>query len=300
MSTRIMLTALLFYIFIKPLSYLPLPILHRIADFLFLVIYYIFPYRKKIVEAAILRSFPEKTNKERKAISKDFYRHFCDVMIEIIWQMSASKKALLKRIKVVNPELINHYYQQGRSVALTTGHCGNWEWMLAAMNPQIKHDVVAIYKPLSNAFFEDLMKKIRTQFGTEFIKKGDFKQQIKDLEDRTICLIFANDQAPSKRQKVHWMNFLNQETAVMLGAEIYSKRYDYVVIMMHTIRVKRGFYEIRFELVEEDVQNSALGEITAKHTQILEREIQKNPSNWLWTHKRWKRKRTEMEKMSLN
>ncbi|MEM9887547.1 MAG: acetyltransferase, partial [Bacteroidota bacterium] len=118
---------------------------------------------------------------------------------------------------------------------------------------------------------------------------------IKEMEQKQLAVVFANDQAPSKRQKVHWMNFLNQETAVMMGTEVYAKRYDYAVFMTSIKRVKRGYYEVYFELVESQPSSSPSGQITTQHTQILEQQIQALPYNWLWTHRRWKRQRTEAE-----
>ncbi|MEM9889125.1 MAG: lauroyl acyltransferase, partial [Bacteroidota bacterium] len=217
-----MLTGLLFYLFIKPLSYLPVPILHVLSDVFFFFLYYLGGYRKKLVMNNVRRSFPDKEEREIKAITKQFFKHFCDVMLETIRLFSMPKEELKRRVKVVNPEIFEPYRKTGRSVALVSGHCGNWEWAVVSLCLYLPQKVVTIYKSLSNSFLEKVIKQSRGRFGMELIRKNDFKTAIKEMEQKQLAVVFANDQAPSKRQKVHWMNFLNQETAVMMGTEVYA------------------------------------------------------------------------------
>jgi len=207
--------------------------------------------------------------------------------------MPASEFA--ERVKISNPELLKKYYEENRNLAIICGHQGNWEFAVVGGAFLIEYLGVAIYKPLSNSFFEKIVKDYRSRFGLKLIKKGNFRTEIKNYSKEQIALFFAADQCPSKRQKAYWMNFLNQETAVMMGAEVYSKRYDYVAVAMNIAKVKRGYYELSFEIVEDQSKQSEFGFITEQSTRILERQIQKAPAYWLWTHRRWKRKRTLKE-----
>ncbi|MBP9549342.1 MAG: lipid A biosynthesis acyltransferase, partial [Chitinophagales bacterium] len=75
---------LLYYIIIKPLSLLPLRMLYFISDGIFFILYYLTPYRKKVVLANLRNSFPEKNDTEIKKIAKGFYRHFVDLIAESI------------------------------------------------------------------------------------------------------------------------------------------------------------------------------------------------------------------------
>ncbi|MEL6718865.1 MAG: lysophospholipid acyltransferase family protein, partial [Bacteroidota bacterium] len=174
-------------------------------------------------------------------------------------------------------------------------HYGNWETTVVGSAFMMPHQAVAIYKPLSNSFFEKIVKDYRSRFGLQLIKKGNFRTEIKNYSKERIALFFIADQCPSGRQRAYWMNFLNQETAVMMGAEVYSKRYDYVAVTMNIIKVKRGYYELFFEVVEDQPRKSDFGFITERSTRILEQQIQTMPAYWLWTHRRWKRKRTVEE-----
>ncbi|MEM8525225.1 MAG: lysophospholipid acyltransferase family protein [Bacteroidota bacterium] len=286
---------LLFYLFIKPLSLLPLPILYIFSDGLYFVIHYVVGYRKKVVHTNLKNSFPAKSEAERQEIAKQFYKHFCDYIVECLRLVSISSDEFRKRVKIKNPELLKKYQAEGKDLAIISGHHGNWEYAVVGAAFQLEYLGVAIYKPLSNTFFEKIVKDYRSRFGLQLIKKGNFRKELKDYTQEQIALFFIADQCPSGRQKAHWMTFLNQETPVMMGAEIYSRRYDYVAVAMNTTKVKRGYYELSFALVEEQPKQSELGFITEQSARILEQHIRLQPAYWLWTHRRWKRKRITKE-----
>ena len=103
--------------------------------------------------------------------------------------------------------------------------------------------------------------------------------------------IFAIDQSPGNPQKSYWMNFLNQETAVLYGTEKYAKELNYPVLFGTINKIKRGYYQFYFTEVAPEPNETAYGEITSKTTRLLENEILKAPEYWLWTHRRWKHKK---------
>ncbi|MEM6698097.1 MAG: hypothetical protein AAF599_06860, partial [Bacteroidota bacterium] len=210
---------LLFYLLIKPLSLLPFFILYRLSDILYFLIYYLIGYRKKVVATNLKNSFPEKSEAELKKIAQQFYQYFCDYIVECLHLVSISASEFKRRVKIKNPELLQKYYEENRKIAIICGHHGNWEYAVVGAAFLIDYLGVAIYKPLSNAFFEKVVKDYRSRFGLKLIKKGNFRTEIKDYAKERVALFFIADQCPSGRQKAHWMNFLNQETAVMMGAE---------------------------------------------------------------------------------
>ena len=67
-------------------------------------------------------------------------------------------------------------------------------------------------------------------------------------------------------------------------------------------RVKRGYYEIEFTEIAlpEEFKELAMGEITERFVRILDRSIQKYPADYLWSHRRWKHKRTEEDAVKTN
>jgi KDO2-lipid IV(A) lauroyltransferase len=283
-----------YYFIIIPLSWLPYWVLFLISDILYYLIYYLIGFRKNVVFQNLTNSFPDKSSDDIKQLAKKFYRHFCDLIVESVKLFSISEQEIIRRSKFKNPELLNHYYDQGKSIILVAGHYGNWENFAKNCDLQMKHQAVGIYQPLTNTFMEKKFSASRSLYGVILLPKRQVKQYFTENKHLLKCVIFGADQSPSGRTKrVHWMTFLNQDTAVMFGTEKYAKEYNYPVIFAGVNKIKRGIYEIWFELLEENPPDTPHGEITEKHTRRLEQQILAQPEYYLWTHKRWKRKRSD-------
>lgn len=280
---------LLYYIIIKPLSLLPLWMLFVISDGIFFILYYLTPYRKKVVLENLRNSFPGKSETEIHKIAKGFYRHFTDLIAESIRMFSMSEKEVLRRFRIDDVALHQQLYEEGRSIILTGGHYNNWEMLALAINQQLPHQIAALYTPMRNAFFNTAFLKSRSKFGLLMIPKKKVKEFFEDNTQNLTATIFGADQSPSTHSKSYYRTrFLNQETAVLFGAEKYAVEYNYPVVFMHIHKVKRGYYNATSQIVELNPHTAEYGSITKKHTALLEKEIQNNPEFWLWSHKRWK------------
>ncbi len=284
---------ILFYLFIKPISKLPYFILYGIADFFYFLMYYVVGYRKKIVLNNLKNSFPEKTEKERKAIARKFYRYFVDLIFESLKNFSISEQEAILRMETVNPEEVNKYYKEGRSVILCGGHYGNWElWAMAAAGT-LQHPVYGIYKRLSNQFFDNKMRASRGRYGLHLLATKDVARKLEEMKGQAIASVYGFDQSPGNAKRAYWTTFLNQETACSYGPEKFALKYNSPVIYVHLERKKRGHYRVSYETLFEDPSKTEYGEIITKINQVLEQDIRKDPTIWLWTHRRWKHKRVE-------
>lgn len=232
------------------------------------------------------------TDAEIKQIASEFYHFLTDLIVEILWCFSLTEKRINKRLKVKNPELLNDLYDQGKSVILILGHYASWEMVLSSLNLFVKHHVATIYVPLTNKGLDEEFFNMRTTFDSEMIAKRDFKNNMKAGADKRRAIIFGADQSPSISKNLYWTQFLNQDTAVALGAEKYAKLYDMPVVFTWLRRMKRGFYSVEFETITTDPKNEPEGAITEKHVRVMENQILAKPEFWLWSHKRWKKKRT--------
>lgn len=286
----LILNFLLYYLVIIPISLLPFPILYGLSDFLFVLFYYVLGYRKKIVLGNIQRSFPKLSHKEHITICKKFYRHFCDLILESLKTFTISKKEVQKRVVCKNPDVINKYYDNKQSVIVAGGHYNNWEIFAVAVNGLIKHKAIGIYKPLTNNYFDKKMRNTRSKYGLYMISTKIVKQVFEEEKNNLTATIFAIDQSPSNPKSAHWMNFLNQDTAVLFGTEKYAKEYNYPVVFGRINKEKRGYYSFEFFDVTDQPASTKHGEITEKITHLLEKDIQHIPQYWLWSHRRWKHK----------
>ena len=282
----------LFYYFVLiPLSLLPFRILYKLSDVIFIILFRLTGYRKKVVLENLVKSFPHKSKKEIDLIAEKFYRHLSDLIVESIKIFTISESEIKKRVRCINADLLRKYYNEKKSLILAGGHFNNWEIFAVAAHSFIPHLPIGIYLPLTNKFFDGKMKKTRCRFGLKMISTREVKETFEQEKNNLTATIFAIDQSPSNSSRSHWTTFLNQETAVMTGTERYAIQYNYPVLFGRIKKTGRGYYETEFEIVSATPANTKPGEITEAITKLLEKDIIRHPEYWLWSHRRWKRKR---------
>ncbi|MBS1961464.1 MAG: lysophospholipid acyltransferase family protein [Bdellovibrionales bacterium] len=289
------MTAVLYTLFVLPISRLPMRALYLLSDAFFVLIFYVLRYRRRVVEENLARSFPEKSAAERVVIARDFYRHFCDLIVESFKSFTISDAEIRARFRVANPEILVPFFEAGRSVVLAGGHYNNWEWLAVALRQQIPHRAVAIYKPLSNRFLEGKMRETRGKYGLEMLPMREvpafFRAAAADPRTVPYAMIFGSDQSPGDPRKAHWMTFLGQDTGVTFGAEKYAKEYDLPIFFGVIRKVSRGKYLFELQPITDRPREAAPGALIEEVTRRLEAEIRQDPRYWLWTHRRWKHRR---------
>ncbi len=273
--------------FIYLLSYLPFWALYAVSDFLFILLFYVIGYRRKVVELNLRNSFPEKSEKEILTLSKKYYQYLCDLSLETFKKITMSREDALKHCKFHHAELLNRLKEENKSVILLMGHYGNWEWAGSSFTLSTNHQLYVVYKALTNPYFERLMVKSRTMFGTRLIKVENTLRDIIANKGTPSTFAFIADQTPFPEQ-AYWTTFLNQDTPIYTGAEKLAKKLGYPVVFVNIVRMKRGYYEIFPELLFENPSLCKPNEITEVYIRRLESEIKKMPETWLWSHRRWK------------
>jgi KDO2-lipid IV(A) lauroyltransferase len=276
--------------FLLVISRLPFSILWTISNLLYFLFYKIIKYRVKVVRKNLGLSFPEKSTEELLVLEKKFYRYLSDLVVETVKGFTISRKVLEKRIDFQCGSIYDDLYENRKSAIVVMGHSGNWEWVCRSAPIFMKNRIVVAYKPLSNPHFEKLMLKARTELGVIQIPMaqiGKFMLQ----QTEPYLLILAADQSPSDSKSSIWLNFLNQETAVLPGPEKLAIKFNLPVIFHDVNRTKRSVYKCTAKYLVKESKNTGPGEITRLHTSHLEQEIIKQPEIWLWSHKRWKLKK---------
>ena len=286
-----MMSGLLYWLVIKPISLLPYPVLYAFSDFFYVILYHLVGYRKKVVRGNLMQSFPQKTRLERTTIEKAFYRHFCDLVLESLKNFSIGENDIRKRFTHRGTEILDRLHSQGKSAILVGGHYGNWELWAVSAPPHFRHKLMAIYKRLSNPFFDKKMRQTRGRFGLELVSTRETATWLKEHQAELFMSVFAIDQSPSNPHKAHWIDFMGQETAALFGTEKYAKEFNLPIVFGHLRKDSRGMYSIDYELFTENPRDFPHGELTQQLNKILETDIQKDPRYWLWTHKRWKHRR---------
>lgn len=286
------LTYWLFLFFIYSFYITPLRLLYVFSNILYYFFYYVYRYRKTIVLANLSRAFPEKEPEEIVRIARAFYRHFCDIAVESVKAFSLSRKQILRRYKLINPEILDTLYAEKKSVIAVLGHYNNWEWGSIAASSQLKHKPVAFYKPLSNKLIDDYIEETRAKSGTELISISHTTKSFDDYRHLPAMFLMVADQSPSNLARAVWVRFLNQDTATLHGPEKHAVRTGMPVYFVDVRKVRRGYYEVMLELLVSDPASTRPGEITERYMKALENQIIRKPEYWLWSHRRWKHKRT--------
>lgn len=279
-------------------SSLPYRVLYMLSDFNYVWMYYVGRYRRKVVRENLAKSFPEKTEAERLKIERKFYRYLSDYLLEDLKMLHMSADDLSRRMIYKNTEQYLELTEKYGGIIVMIPHYANYEWLIgmgAVMKPE---DVpVQVYKPLKDKYLDELFKRIRSRFGGYNIPKHSTAREIIKLkrEGKKMVVGLITDQWPGWSD-MHWTTFLGQETAFLSGAERIAKMMNFPVFYCELTKNRRGYCEAEFKLMTETPKQTAEGEITEMFASHLEQTIRREPAYWLWSHKRWKASRKEVEK----
>ena len=278
--------------FIYLISILPFPLLYLFSDFVFVIVYYVLGYRKKVVKDNLSNAFPQKTEEEINKLCRKFYRYLCDLFLETFKTLTISKEEMFRRCSISQPALalFNKLNEEKRSCVIVMGHYGNWEWGGNAYSLVCKQQLFVIYHPLQNKKFNRLIINMRTRFGTKLIIMKDTFREMLSNKKIISATAFIADQTPPP-ESAYWTTFLNQETPVFRGTELVARKLNYPVVYVSVQKIKRGYYELFAEVLCENPQKTNEGEISEIHTRRLEKDIINRPEIWLWSHRRWKHKK---------
>jgi KDO2-lipid IV(A) lauroyltransferase len=285
------MNAIIYYLFVYPLSKLPLWLTYRFADFFYVLLITILPYRKKVISENLKRCFPNLTDKERKNIRRQFYFSFANMLVEGVKNLGISENELRKRFVITNPEVMSDLYAENKSVLLVSAHFLNWEWMISGMNLFFPQQAVGIGMPLSSGFWDKKINALRSRFGMKIIHSKIVNSSFEAFQQEklnTATLVLA-DQSPGDTAKSYWMTFLGQQTAIAFGTEFLANKFNQAVVFYLPKQRKRGYYEVTLELITKNPETLQWGELTEAHVSKLAEHLLVNPAPWLWSHKRWKR-----------
>lgn len=277
------------------LAMLPRPLFYALADLNAFLLCYVVRYRRRTVLQNLRNSFPQKPEPELRRIAWAFYRHLADLFLEEAFLMHASTARIMKRCQIEEIPNSEQYYQQGRSIVVACAHYGNWEF-LGLGGLVMKHRVLSVYKAIQNKRLERLAKQSRERFGNITVEMRQTLRAVAKFnqEGTPVIVGLISDQIPISL-KQYWGTFLNQETLVFRGVEDLAKRYNMPVFFCKLSKSKRGYYRVEFEFITDQPNATPRDWITEQHLRALERCIVEKPEYWLWSHRRWKRKRPKGE-----
>ncbi len=282
------------------ISILPMRVLYMLSTFFYVLFYYVIGYRKEVVLQNLQLAFPEKSHEEHLRIRKEFFKHFTDLFIESIKAFTITSRFLQKRYTYKNPELFDKYIAAGKSIALVGAHQANWEWSIGLPLHIKGITFFGAYTKLGNPYFEKVVKKSRTKFGFIGYKTSETIREMQKNFDNNIqgVYLLLSDQSPQVHKTHYWSEFLGIKVPIHTGAEMLAKKFDLVVINYVAKKVKRGHFEVTFELVTDDPKSLENYQVTDQYLNITEKNIYDQPEYYLWSHKRFKHRDKVPEKFN--
>lgn len=283
---------LLVFILVYPalwfVSILPYRVFYLLSDLFFFLVYHVVGYRKKVVYDNLKLVFPEKKDKEILRIRKDFFKHMCDMFMEMVKTMNLSKEQVKKRYHVKNIEVIQEI-EKTKSILIVCSHYANWEWNVS-MNNYVESKGYAVYQKIGNAYFDKWIKRLRERWNTTLItQKQTVKTVVRDkINGVTGIFGMVSDQSPQAHRAQYWAAFMGVKVPIFNGAELMARKMDLAVVFLKVSKVKRGYYQAEFIPITTSGSETEKNEITDAFLRLTEQQIREKPEHYLWTHKRWK------------
>lgn len=287
-----MIAYFFFRLLVALVAIMPFWVLYRLSDFVYLLLYKMIGYRKKVVRENLSNAFPEKAPQELLKIEQLFYQNLFDILVESIKGFSMSKKTLLQRQKKLD-NLTREMVAEHQSIIILGGHYANWEWVGIAASTYVECPVNILYSPLKNKYIDSYLKNSRAAQNTQFWASHLAPKAFSQYKGKEAVYVLIADQSPSNPRRSHWIDFLNQETPFLRGPSSFAKRYDLPILFLDIQRVRRGYYTVALEVLIEEPALYTSEEITAIYAAKLEEKIKERPELWLWSHRRWKHKKKE-------
>lgn len=284
---------------------LPLKVHYAIAHIIAWIAESIIGYRRDDVAINLGKSFPEKYYDDVTRIRKDFYLHFADIVVETIWFGASNANRLRKQriVEIVNPEVIAHLYEVAPSVVVMYSHCGNWELYGGIENYNYKDtpthiredNFCVVYKKMSSKLWDSIMAEnrcapLRDPKGFQgYLESNDVVRYIFNHRGEKKIYNFNTDQSPYQNSVANMdIEFMHQLTQTMTAAAVLASKFGMAVAYMNMRPEHRGHYLLEYTPICEDASRMSPEEIMGRYYELLEKDINALPYNYLWTHRRWK------------
>ncbi len=276
------------------LGRLPLGFLYFIGDVLWIPMSVV--YRRRLVLDNLKKAFPDKTIQELKQIRSAFYKNLVAVIAEVIKIPSMDEAEIKRRVKCVNPEVMEEERMRGLPALLFAAHYCNWELLSLSISLHSGYRLDPIYKVQSNNFMDKFIYRVRSKLGGIPIPaKNALRNVLKNKEMRLVGIV--GDQKPVYRAPKLWINFLGMETAFNVGGAAMAYMTQFSCYYVKMVRLKKGFYELEFVEIGKSPYEKGDQSMIAEFAREIEKQITSVSENWLWSHNRWKYGRRAEEKL---
>jgi len=255
---------------------------------LFLILYHIMKFQRGLLNDNLKRAFPTWSNAERDNLAATSYRNALDFLVETIKCWRLDKTGIERRVTLKNPELIAELTAHHKTLLALTSHSGNWEWLQLACAAQLETPVAALYSSLNLPDIDALLTTMRSRFGSTLIEAKTALPSLVEFSRQGGIIAINADQGPRPEDDKYWGPFLGIDTAFFTGPEKLARLFRAPVVFVRMQRLRRGYYEVEFELLCEPPYPKDQDSIMLAYIKAAEQQILSSPQDWFWLYKRWK------------
>lgn len=265
---------------------------YRFADALAALIYRVNRRHRQIAMENLRLAFGDRYSEaEREQIVRGVYRHFLRMVMEMLHiPRKLHLTSWRQRITLSGHEAVLDRLLDGGPVIMVSGHFGNWE-MAGYLFGVFGFPSYSVARALDNPYLDRFLGKFRERTGQKLIPKKDgFDQMEQVLRDGGLLSFLADQDAG---QRGLFVEFFGRPASTHKAIALLAIEHQAPIIVGGALRIGPGF---RYEVVCEDLiepadwanQSDEVTWITQRFTSGLERMIRRDPSQYLWLHRRWK------------
>jgi Kdo2-lipid IVA lauroyltransferase/acyltransferase len=273
---------------LRALGRVPLPLMYAFAALFAFLTRDVLRYRVAVARENLRAALPELTEAQRRRVLRRHYDSLAQVLMELPRVAVMPAEELRARLTMPNLALVRAELARGHAVLVLAAHQGNWEWLLQALALDLGVPFLAAYKPPHSAYVDRLMLALRGRFGTIMVPGKRLLREVLRRRGSAHAIGMVADQVPTSSPGRVWLKFLGRETAFFPGPAEIARAGSYCAYFLALRRVRRGYYEMRFEPLAAAGEQLGVSEFTARYAARVETLVRACPEDWAWTHRRWK------------
>ena len=223
---------------------------------------------------------------DRTVIVSEMWGNYGRILAEYPFIKHFRNSNLSKFITLEGKDILDEIIREKKSVVFISAHSNNFELMALCLE-KAGIDLAAIYRPLNNFFLNNTMENIRKKYiCRNQIKKGKSgSREILKFIKQNFSIALMIDQRVSEGVKSNFFNRLALTTSI--PAQII-KKYELEIVPVYIERKNKIYFNMSIDKPIKFNNKSEIIDITNRLNNIIEKRILSNPSQWIWTHNRWK------------
>jgi KDO2-lipid IV(A) lauroyltransferase len=231
-------------------------------------------------------AFPEMSEEERFDLGRRASTAIGINFAEYFHLAHRGPEAAVPHLQICGWEHVQAAREKAQVVMIATAHCGNWELMGPVFHSQQKA-LTGLVRSMENEWMETVMNRFRSRLGSEVIARGQSgsASRLLALRKRGGFLLALIDQ--DIRAQSVYVPFFGHLAHTPVGPAQMALRWSMPVVPGFCRRLPDGTHRVEFAPQLPSYESAE--KLTAAITRAIEIQVRKQPDQWVWMHRRWRR-----------